>query len=122
MSWFKKTNTFIPNVVPGGLCQGLRGLVLLYMYDVYILPAHLLIVPYFVFETDAGNFKDSVLFHSLVHPSGTISLSLCQLLRLSVFKPQLKTHIFSLSPNASNSFQPVSSNCVCAYICVCVRA
>ena len=46
---------------------------------------------------DERNLKDSAPFLSLVPLSGTISLSSCDMLQLSFFKSQLKTHLFSVS-------------------------
>ena len=99
------------------------------------LSAALLIIAYFVFQTDARNVKDSMPFLSLVPLSGTISLSLCDMLQLCLPSSHSSRLTFSLSltPNTSHCLQPASRKCVCmygwtastsqwapAYVCMCV--
>ena len=80
----------------------------------------------FIFQTDARNVKDSAPFLSLVTPSGTISLSLCNMLKfcLPLSHSSRPTISWSLTPNISNSLQPASCKCMCVCVCVCacVRA
>ena len=73
-----------------------------------------------VFTCWLRNFKDSVAFIPLAPPSGTISLSLCDMLQLRLPASHSSRLMFSLSRtcNTSNCLQP-ASNKLC--VCVCVR-
>ena len=91
----------------------------------HALSAPLLIIAYFVFQTDARHFRDSAPFLSLVPLSGTISLSLCDMLcKLCLPSSHSSTFTFSLSLtfNTSNCLQPARSKCVCVCVRACVRA
>ena len=77
---------------------------------------------YFKFQTDTRNFKDSTLFSSLVPPSGTISLFLCDMLKICLHSSHSSKLTFSLSltPKNFNCLQPALSKSVC--VCLCVHA
>ena len=76
---------------------------------------------YFKFQTDTRNFKDSTLFPSLVPLSGTISLSLCDMLKTCLHSSHSSKLTFSLSltPNNFNCLQPALSKSVCVSVCAC---
>ena len=94
------------------------------------LSAPLLIIAYFVFQTDARHFKDSAPFRSLIAPCGIMLLSLCDMLKLCLPSSHSPRLFLSLTPNTSNCLQPASSKslsvclsvclCLCLYVCVCV--
>ena len=88
--------------------------------SLHALSALLLVIAYFVFPTDARNFEDSVPFLSLVPLFGTISLPLCDMLKLSLTSGHCSGLTFPVShtPNTSSCLQLASSKSLCA----CVRA